>query len=102
MFQFPGDLLPAGEPIAQHWQVRLPVLLLLLHPRIKGGFFAQPEAVEEGAAHQRKGVLDLGDEGSALRLSGDGGEPLDLFPGLRTTSKASSNGACGFRPRASC
>ncbi len=27
-------------------------------------------------------MLDLGDQGSALRLSGDGGEPLDLFPGL--------------------
>jgi hypothetical protein len=62
-------------------QAHLP-LLLLLHPPVKGGFFVQPETVEEGAAHQREGVLDLGDQSSALRLSGNGGEPQDLFPGL--------------------
>src|SRR5260370_40370701 len=57
-------------------------MLLLLVPRVKGGFLAQPEAVEERTAHQGEGVLDLGDQGGALRLSGDRGERLGFFPGL--------------------
>ncbi len=51
-------------------------------PRVKGGFLAQPEAVQERTAHQGEGVLDLGDQGRALRLSGDRGECLGCFPRL--------------------
>src|SRR5260370_161174 len=58
---------------------RLPLALLQLHPLVKGGFLAQPEAVEERTAHQGEGMLDLG---GALLLSGGRGECLGFFPGL--------------------
>ena len=64
-------LLPGGEPIEEHLQAHLPLLLPLLDPLVKASFLAQPEAVEERAAHQVEGLLDLGDQGSALRLRWD-------------------------------
>ncbi len=63
-------------------QAHLPLLLLLQDPLVKGGVLPQPEAFEEGPAHQREGVLELGDQGSALLLKWDRGEPLGLLPGL--------------------
>jgi hypothetical protein len=59
----------------------LPLLLLLLMPLVKAGFLAQPEALEEGATHQREGVLNHGDQGGALLLRGGRSEPLGRFPG---------------------
>jgi hypothetical protein len=59
-------LLPGGEPIHQELQAHLPQPLLLLSPLVKGGVLPQPEAIEEGTAHQGQGALKLGDEGGAL------------------------------------
>ena len=64
-------LLPGGEPIEEHLQAHLPLLLPLLDPLVKASFLAQPEAVEERAAYQVEGLLDLGDQGSTLRLRWD-------------------------------
>gem|GEM_PF-3859413 len=82
LLQLPIGLLPGGEPIAEQLQAHLPLALLQPHPLVKGSFLAQPEAVEERTARQGKRVLDLGDQGGALWLSGDCGEPLDLCVGL--------------------
>src|SRR5260370_27151166 len=60
----------------------MPLLLLPVVPRIKGGLLAQAEAVQERAADQGEGVVEVGDLGGALWLSGDRGERLDCFPGL--------------------
>ena len=57
-------------------QAHLPLLLLLLDPLVKRGFLAQPEALEEGTAHQGESVLDLGDQGGALWLRRGRGEAL--------------------------
>ena len=54
----PDFLLPGGEPIEEHLQAHLPLLLLLLDPLVKGSVLAQPEAVQERPAHQGEGVLE--------------------------------------------
>ena len=82
LLQLPIGLLPGGGPLAEQLQAHLPLALLQPHPLVKGSFLAQPEAVEERTARQGKRVLDLGDQGGALWLSGDCGEPLDLCVGL--------------------
>jgi len=69
-------LLPGREPIEEQLQAHLPLLPLLLDPLVKASFLAQPEAVKEGAAHQVEGLLDLGNQGGALRLRRGRGEPL--------------------------
>jgi uncharacterized protein (AIM24 family) len=74
--------LPGGEPLKEHLQADLPLLLLLLVPCVKRSFLAQPEAVKEGTAQQREGMLQGADQGGALRLSGDGGDLLNLQVGL--------------------
>ena len=63
--------MPGGKPIEEELQAYLPVVLLLLVPRVKRRFLTQPEAVEKGAAHQIEGLLHLGDQGGALLLRGD-------------------------------
>src|SRR5260370_11831269 len=68
LLQLPSGLLPEGEPLAEQLQAHLPLLLLLLVPRVKGGLLAQPEAVEERTTHQGDGLLELSDQGGALRL----------------------------------
>ena len=54
----------------------------MLDPFVKRGVLAQPEAIEEGTAHQGEGVLHLGDQGTALRLRGERGDPPGLLVGL--------------------
>src|SRR5207244_9256112 len=71
LLQLPASLLPGGEPLKEKMQAHLPLLLLLLDPLVKAGFLAQPEAVKEGTAHQREGLLHLGDQGGPLLLRGD-------------------------------
>jgi hypothetical protein len=78
----PGFLVPAREAIQQELQAQLPLLLLLQNPLVKRGILAQPEAVEEGTTHQGEGVVPLGEQGRALRLSGKRGEQSGLFVGL--------------------
>ncbi len=78
----PAGLLPGGEPIAEQLHAHLPLLLLLLDPLVKGGFLAQPEAVEEGTAHQGEGLLHLGDQGGTLGLRRGRGEALGRGVGL--------------------
>src|SRR5947199_68088 len=80
--QLPGTFLPGGEPITEELQAHLPLLLLLLDPLVKRSFLAQPEALEEGAARQGEGLLDLGDQGGALLLRRERGEPPGLLVGL--------------------
>ncbi|HEX6553594.1 MAG TPA: hypothetical protein VF026_12585 [Ktedonobacteraceae bacterium] len=77
-----GGLVPAGEPIEEQVQAHLPLLLLQLHPLVKRSFLTQPEAVEEGAANEREGVLDVGDQRGAQLLGGQRGQPLDLAVGV--------------------
>ena len=55
---------------------------MLLDPLVKRSFLAQPEALEEGAARQGEGVLHLGDQGGALLLRRERGEPPGLLVGL--------------------
>jgi hypothetical protein len=74
-------LLPGREPITEHLQAHLPLLLLLPDPLVKGGVLAQPEAVQKRPAHQGEGVLDACNQGGALLLSGWRGESLGLVPG---------------------
>ncbi len=80
--QLPATLLEGREPLEEEMQAHLPLLLLLLVPRIKAGVLAQPEAIEEGTTHQREGVLELHDQGGALLLRRDRREPQGLLPGL--------------------
>ncbi|HEX6551157.1 MAG TPA: hypothetical protein VF026_00220, partial [Ktedonobacteraceae bacterium] len=75
-------LVPGGEPIEEQVQAHLPLLLLQLHPLVKRSFLTQPEAVEEGAANEREGVLGLGDQRGAQLLGGQRGQPLDLAVGV--------------------
>jgi hypothetical protein len=76
LLQLEAFLLPGREPLEEELQAHLPLLLLLLVPLVKRGFLAQPEALEEGAAHQGQGVLELGDQAGALWLRRGRGEPL--------------------------
>ena len=82
LLQFPGSLVPGREPLAEQLQAHLPLPLLLLDPLVKGDFLAQPEAIEEGTAHQGEGVLDVRDQRGALLKRGERGEPLGLLPGV--------------------
>ena len=79
--QFEAVLLPGGESLTGGAARALPLLLLLLMPLVKGGFFGQPEAVEEGTAHQGQGVLNPGDQGGPLLLGGGRSGPPGRFPG---------------------
>ncbi|OLE34658.1 MAG: hypothetical protein AUG45_03920 [Ktedonobacter sp. 13_1_20CM_3_54_15] len=76
-------------------QAHLPLLLLLLDPLVKGSLLPQPEAVEEGPAHQGEGLLHLGGQGAALRLSGEHGQRLGLFPGLLHQVQVQLEGGLG-------
>jgi hypothetical protein len=82
LLQLPASFLPGGEPIEEPLHAHLPLLLLLLMPRVKGGVLAQPEAVEEGTAYPGQGLLHLGDQGGALRFRGERGEALGRAVGL--------------------
>jgi hypothetical protein len=77
-----GFLLTGGEPIEEHLQAHLPLLLLLLVPPVKGRFLAQPETVEEGTAYQGEGVLQSGHHRGTLLLRGNHRECLCFLPGL--------------------
>ncbi len=77
LLQFEGFLLKGGEPIEDLEQAHLPLVLLLLDPYVKAGLLAQPEAVEEGAAHQGESVLEQSNQ-SGLLLSLDRGESHGL------------------------
>jgi len=74
--------LPGGEPIQQQEQAHLPLALLLLAPRVKGGVLPQPEAIEEGATHQGNGALDEGDQSGIVLLRGEHGELVCFLPGV--------------------
>ncbi len=82
LLQLPSGLLPGGEPIEEELQAHLPLVLLLLEPLVKGRVLAQPEAIEERAAHQGEGLLEICNQGGALRLRGERREPLGLLVGL--------------------
>ena len=80
--KLPGGFLPEGEPIQQQEQAHLPLALLLLAPRVKGSVLPQPEAVEEGTAHQGEGTLDEGDQRGMVLLRGEHGELVCFLPGV--------------------
>ncbi len=90
--------LPGGEPIKQQQQTYLPLLLLLLAPCVKGGVLSQPEAIQEGAAHQGKGMLNLCDQGGVLLQRCGRGELPDLLVCLLHHIQIQLEGACRFRP----